>query len=111
MADVTYNTASFPALIRTLKRLSMIPRGSSNQPTESDNAQSAKSVAGTNVETPQGDHLPLVLLAYKERDPAERTLWDMSREIGLVFRNIDQLPGAGGAPVEIYFGTFVPQSS
>ncbi|KAL5536890.1 hypothetical protein ACEPAF_713 [Sanghuangporus sanghuang] len=77
MADVTYNTASFPSLIRTLSRLSTRAR-----------------------------RTPSVLLAYKERDPDERRLWDMARGIGLYFDEIGRVPGAGGVPVEIYQGRF-----
>jgi len=73
MADVTYNTASFPSLVRTLLRLIRL---------------------GTNP--------PLVLLGYKERDVAERTLWNLAAEIGLEFEKISELPGAGGTPVEIW---------
>ncbi|KAF8889276.1 putative methyltransferase-domain-containing protein [Infundibulicybe gibba] len=64
MADVTYNTTSFPALIRTLFRLI---------------TADAKS--------------PLILLGYKERDAAERTLWDLAREIGVSFYRIGERTG------------------
>ncbi|EJD07586.1 uncharacterized protein FOMMEDRAFT_74231, partial [Fomitiporia mediterranea MF3/22] len=77
MADVTYNTSSFPSLIKTLSR----PHKPPAPP-------------------------PTVLLAYKERDPDERRLWDMALEIGLHFQEIGRIPGAGGMPVEIYSGTF-----
>ncbi|KAL5492426.1 hypothetical protein ACEPAI_3873 [Sanghuangporus weigelae] len=77
MADVTYNTASFPSLIRTLSRLST-----------------------------RAHRSPSVLLAYKERDPDERRLWDMARGIGLHFDEIGRVPGAGDVPVEIYQGRF-----
>ncbi|KAL5513207.1 hypothetical protein ACEPAH_3605 [Sanghuangporus vaninii] len=77
MADVTYNTASFPSLILTLSRLST-----------------------------RAGRTPSVLLAYKERDPDERRLWDMARSIGLHFDEIGRVPGAGGVPVEIYQGRF-----
>jgi hypothetical protein len=75
MADVTYNTASFPSLVRTLAQLIQL---------------------GTNP--------PLVLMGYKERDAAERTLWDLVAEIGLEFEQISEHTGAGGAPVEIWLG-------
>ncbi|KAL0569716.1 hypothetical protein V5O48_012245 [Marasmius crinis-equi] len=77
MADVTYNTSSFPALIRTLSRLMSL------------NAE---------------DRPPFILLGYKERDAAERSLWDMAREIGIQFTQVDQVPGAGGVPIEIWIG-------
>lgn len=79
MADVTYNTASFPSLVRTLSKLLRI---------------SAKP--------------PVVILGYKERDPAERTLWEMAREIGITFDKIGERNGAGGAPIEIWVGTLKP---
>lgn len=72
LADVTYNTAMFPALIMTLKRLVDVPNP------------------------------PVVLLAYKERDPAERTLWEMSAEIGIVLKKLAIEAGAGGEAVEIW---------
>jgi len=75
MADVTYNTASFPWLVRTLAQLIQL-----------------------------GTKSPVVLVGYKERDPAERILWDMASEIGLYFQRIGERAGAGGAPVEIWLG-------
>ena len=51
------------------------------------------------------DSDPLVLLAYKERDPAERQLWDMmTRETGIVLECVGKQTGAGGLPVEIWLG-------
>ncbi|KAL0066077.1 hypothetical protein AAF712_006908 [Marasmius tenuissimus] len=77
MADVTYNTSSFPALIRTLSSLvSLNPK-----------------------EKP-----PTILLGYKERDSAERTLWDMARETGIQFTQVDSVPGTGDVPIEIWIG-------
>ncbi len=83
MADVTYNTASFPALVGTMKKLSSLP----------DSSEGSR-------------RPPLVLLAYKERHPDERTLWSMIKGIGLSLTEIARIPGAGGAPVEIYLGKF-----
>ncbi|PCH44143.1 hypothetical protein WOLCODRAFT_104648 [Wolfiporia cocos MD-104 SS10] len=83
MADVTYNTSSFPALVRTLSnlvRLGTAPDGQSSRP-------------------------PMILLGYKERDPAERSLWDMTREVGIQFEKVGERCGAGGDPVEIWIGT------
>ena len=77
MADVTYNTVSFPSLISTIARLSK-----------------------------RSPEPPAVLLAYKERDPDERRLWDMAMEIGLRFVEVARLDGAGGCPIEIYAGRF-----
>ncbi|KAH8103850.1 putative methyltransferase-domain-containing protein [Cristinia sonorae] len=76
MADVTYNTASFPMLVRTLKDL-----------------------VGLRETEP-----PLIIMGYKERDPAERTLWEMARGVGIDFRRIGERVGAGGAPIEIWLG-------
>jgi protein N-lysine methyltransferase METTL21D len=75
MADVTYNTASFPSLVRTLAQLIRL-----------------------------GSNPPMVLVGYKERDAAERTLWNLAAEIGLDFEKIGEHMGAGGAPVEIWLG-------
>ena len=80
MADVAYNTASFTSLIRTLDQLLRLGHSS-------DNGCS-----------------PIVLLGYKERDTAERTLWDMSRGIGVELCKLGEVAGAGGVPVEIWAG-------
>lgn len=73
MADVTYNTAAFPALLATLERL----------------------------------RPPLLVLGYKERDVAERELWDMLRasEMKMILERVGNVAGAGGVPVEIWVGT------
>lgn len=74
MADVTYNTASFAALIRTLHNLLQLSEVNS----------------------------PMVLIGYKERDAAERTLWDMIGDIGLSLEKVGERLGAGGASVEVW---------
>ena len=84
MADVTYNTSSFPALIRTLSRL---------------------------ISLPGRTRPPMVLLGYKERDPSERTLWDMAKGIGIVFKEVGERKGAGGENVEIWIGTVKNQKT
>lgn len=81
MADVTYNTASFPSLVRTLSSLV--------------NYSVSKSKT------------PLILLGYKERDPAERELWEMVKDFRVEFAKVDERPGSGGAPVEVWIGTVV----
>lgn len=78
MADVTYNTVSFPSLVRTLDKL----------------VQSSRSSAG--------GRLPCIILAYKQRDPAERTLWSMLRNIGIHMIRVDKVRGAGDEEVEIW---------
>lgn len=80
LADVTYNTASFPSLIRTLQTL--IRSG--------DLDANKKS--------------PLVLLGYKERDASERLLWEMAADIGIIFAKVGEKEGAGGNAVEIWLG-------
>lgn len=77
MADVTYNTASFASLVRTLESLLRV-----------GGTESRKS--------------PMVVLGYKERDPAERILWDMVRGIGLELEKIGERVGADEPPVEIW---------
>ncbi len=75
MADVTYNVSSFPSLTRTLNKLAR-----------------------------HGSKSPAILLGYKERDPGERTFWEMMATLGIKFVKIGERPGAGGAPVEIWLG-------
>ncbi|KAJ7155430.1 putative methyltransferase-domain-containing protein [Mycena crocata] len=73
MADVTYNTASFPSLVRTLKGLIDL-----------------------------GEKRPRVVMGYKERDSAERALWGMAEDIGLPLTLVGRVAGSGGMPVEIW---------
>lgn len=80
MADVTYNTASFPALISTLSRLVGFSRSK------------------------WADRRPSILLGYKERDVAERTLWNMAKDVGIDFEQVGVVNGAGGAQIEIWVG-------
>lgn len=79
MADVTYNTSSFPALIRTLSNLIKLNQTALIKP-------------------------PLILLGYKERDPEERTLWEMARGVGIIFERIGERRGTGGNEVEVWIG-------
>ncbi|KAI9632484.1 putative methyltransferase-domain-containing protein [Dioszegia hungarica] len=80
-ADVTYNTASFPSLVRTLTALL--------RPGSPDEKQ------------------PMLLLAYKQRDPGERELWKMLEDVGIVMRLADTIEGADGGEgaVEIWLGS------
>jgi hypothetical protein len=53
----------------------------------------------------RGVHDPLVLLAYKGQNPAERQLWDMmTHETGIVLECIGKQAGTDGLPVEIWLG-------
>jgi len=79
MADVTYNTASFPSLVRTLQR-----------------------IVGSTSSLSPSDQGPSILLAYKQRDPSERELWPMLEEIGISLTRIDQVMGKGAEEVEIW---------
>ncbi|RPD52647.1 hypothetical protein L226DRAFT_460788 [Lentinus tigrinus ALCF2SS1-7] len=84
MADVTYNTASFPALVRTLDALlHLSPPGRS----------------------------PTIVLGYKERDSEERTLWEMVKAIGVTFERVGERTGAGREPVEIWIGSCIAEGS
>lgn len=85
MADVTYNTDIFPALIQTLGRIRHATLGPS-EPTNGTERHKA----------------PPILLAYKERDQAERALFDLSNEIDVQFKLLSYIPGAGGNPIEVY---------
>lgn len=65
-ADVTYNTASFPSLVATLERLLK----------------------------PADGPAPLLLLAYKQRDVAERELWNMLADRGIGTVLVGKIRGA-----------------
>ena len=80
MADVTYNTASFPALVRTLDTLIGL-------------SSSGKS--------------PTIILGYKERDLEERTLWEMVKGIGVALERVGERVGAGREPVEFWIGSCI----
>lgn len=73
MADVTYNTASFPSLCRTLSHLVRLH----SKP-------------------------PAIVLSYKLRDDAEKEFWKMTAEVGIEFVQVGKREGAGGAPIEIW---------
>jgi hypothetical protein len=113
MADVTYNTSSFPALLRTLASLLALSATHhhgvvDNADDDADNGE----LGSQGQEQDDRDYHerghnggPLVLLAYKERDPAERQLWDMlTRETGVVLECVGKHVGAGGLPVEVWLG-------
>lgn len=76
MSDVTYNTASFPALLKTVKNLlSLSPAA-------------------------------CVIIAYKERHIAERTAWEMfENDAKLSLHKVEEISGPAGAPVEIWLGS------
>ncbi|KIJ20655.1 hypothetical protein PAXINDRAFT_174160 [Paxillus involutus ATCC 200175] len=80
MADVTYNTSSFPVLIGTLSRLIEFSKGKRN------------------------GRPPMVLLGYKERHADERLLWDLAKQINVHFGQVGEVKGAGGNPVEVWVG-------
>jgi len=122
MADVAYNTSSFPALLRTLASLLALSNAQRHHDGDDDVANDATCDDGgpgpqeqeeEKADDPSrgyvlgcgGPQNPLVLLAYKERDPAERRLWDMmTRETGIVLECVGRRAGAGGLPVEIWLG-------
>ena len=75
---MTYNTASFPSLVKTLTSLLSLP------------------------------FAPPLLLAYKERDSAERELWTMLKEQGVALDLVDRVRGAEEeGQVEIYVGRMI----
>lgn len=84
MADVTYNTDSFPSLIRTLSNLTCPNK--------------------TNAHWGVARRPPLIVLGYKERDLSERSLWDLVQEIGISFEQVGEVKGAGAEYVEIWIG-------
>lgn len=92
---MTYNTASFPHLIKTLTSLL-------NPANQTHDKPSAPARA------------PLLLLAYKERDASERELWDLAKQHGIWMELVDVITGhegdrpseegAGGGATEIWIG-------
>ena len=44
----------------------------------------------------------MVLLGYKERDAAERTLWPMLRDADFNLEKVGEKVGAGANPVEVW---------
>ncbi|QRW08036.1 hypothetical protein RhiLY_07035 [Ceratobasidium sp. AG-Ba] len=74
MADVTYNTSSFNALLDTV--ISLLSRSV----------------------------FPIILLAYKCRDMAERTLWSDAAARGVLFTQVDTVRGVREPEVEIWLG-------
>ncbi|GJJ11469.1 hypothetical protein Clacol_005702 [Clathrus columnatus] len=92
MADVTYNTASFPSLVRTICNL-----------VKYDHVLDT----ATPVHHP---YRPYILMAYKQRDHAERSLWDMLGERGIVLTLIDKITAqCGGKGSDFSYG--IPWSS
>jgi hypothetical protein len=81
MADVTYNTASFPSLLRTLSSLVRLNAKNSRPP-------------------------PLVILGYKERDSDERSLWGMlASDVGVRLEKVGECEGwPESTPVEFWVG-------
>lgn len=76
-ADVTYNTASFPCLHSTLVNL---------------------------LKPASGDRPPLIL-AYKQRDIAERELWGLLGNSGISMDKVDEIQGSEEeGVVEIWVG-------
>lgn len=125
-ADVTYNTSSFPSLLSTLiALLHPTPTSAFTQPTATGSGNSSHpGVQGVttdqtvpSVEPHLAPHLepladaserPLLLLAYKERDPAERDLWQMLREKGVEMVLVDRVQGAEErGETEIWVGRYV----
>jgi hypothetical protein len=103
MADVTYNTSSFPALLRTLA--SLLALSAAHHHDVADDADNGDLGSQERERDERGHDGPLVLLAYKERDPAERQLWEMlTRETGVALECVGKQVGAGGLPVEIWLG-------
>ncbi|KAF7770571.1 hypothetical protein Agabi119p4_6545 [Agaricus bisporus var. burnettii] len=80
MSDVTYNTSSFPALLKTVSKLVKL-----REP-------------------------PIIILGYKERDEAERDVWIMLEERGIHLEKIGERLGAAKPGVEIWFGHVVESS-
>lgn len=94
MADVTYNTSSFPALVGTISRVLSLSNTASSE------------VSILDPDQPPRDP-PMIVLAYKQRDPAEHLLWDMLEEktgVKLTKVGIDVGAGSEEEAVEIWIG-------
>jgi hypothetical protein len=105
MADVTYNTSSFPALLRTLASLLALSAATHHHGDDDGVPDDGADHDGDPGTQERDGRDPLVLLAYKERDSAERQLWDMMmRETGVVLECVWKQTGAGGNPVEVWLG-------
>ena len=78
---MTYNTASFPSLLRTLLYLVQLNVKCSRSP-------------------------PVVILGYKERDPDERSLWGMlGSEVGIHLEKVGECEGwPESTPIELWIG-------
>lgn len=78
---MTYNTASFPSLLRTLSSLVQLNSEYSRSP-------------------------PVVILGYKERDPDERILWGMlESEVGIHLEKVGECDGwPESTPIEFWIG-------
>lgn len=103
MADVTYNSAIFPSLVRTLVSLLSPPTPpSTNVPADLDLASLSLS--------PPSTPSALVLLSFKERDPtgAERNLWKLAEAAGIWFERVGGVEGHGVSKeegeVEVWVG-------
>lgn len=102
MADVTYNTSSFPALLQTLASLLLLSAAAHHSDDDDDGIADDDIGGGGDCDSglqergDRGGHDPLVLLAYKERDPGQRQLWNMmTRETGVVLKCVGKQAGAG----------------
>jgi len=109
MADVTYNTASFPSLIRTLETLLRGPSVHSSSTLSPSTSKPNSHPPTSNSQAPnssQPNALPptLAILAYKQRDTSERSLWKAAANVGIRFEKVAEVPGAGGEKIEIWIG-------
>ena len=103
---MTYNTSSFPALLSTLLSLLNPPFPAPQADTQVDHAASHHENELPQTRTENDS--PLLLLAYKERDPAERDLWDMLRIGGVEMVLVDKVRGAEErGETEIWVGRYI----
>ncbi|KAF5353076.1 hypothetical protein D9758_008751 [Tetrapyrgos nigripes] len=84
MADVTYNTSSFPSLVKTIRDLVQL------------GSLSLSTAAGYSEDETK---YPLILIGYKQRDRAERELFrTLSSQVGFRMTKVDEVPGASRLP-------------
>ncbi|WWC87793.1 uncharacterized protein L201_002685 [Kwoniella dendrophila CBS 6074] len=100
-ADVTYNTSAFPSLLRTITSL-LNPLGEIRTISVSQDDEDIV------TKKRKRDINPILVLAYKQRDLAERDLWEMLKQENIQMVLVDRIKGAEEeGETEIWIGKYV----